>query len=212
MGKREKAIYRSLKWHFSSTTFPSLPTKLYTLRPSRLNNTVKAETEKLIFNRLQKVGSQSLMALITQLSRVNNFTAYVNKENATTQLVYPIGMEEAMAEEITDVEGAMSYVEHINWIDFAKFDLPKPIYINLVRHPIEKVISAYYYIRHPAVFSYYLLRGGRKLEPKEYFDTSFNDCVKAGKLPECRFDAGTEVYKDWRQFAMYFCGNQPVCK
>lgn len=153
-----------------------------------------------------------MMTLIKQLSQVNNFTPYVNKENATVRVLYSYDEEEAIAEEITDVDDAMSYVEHLNWIDFEKFNLPKPIYMNLVRHPIQRVMSAYYYIRHPAVYSYYLLRGGAKKEPKAYFDTSFNDCVKAGKIPECRFEPDTQDHKDCRQFAMFFCGNQKECK
>ncbi|XP_075160326.1 heparan sulfate 2-O-sulfotransferase pipe isoform X8 [Haematobia irritans] len=186
--------------------------QLYTLKAKYLNNTIVASKESLIFNRLEKVGSQSLMTLIAQLSKVNNFTAYVNEVNAQTRTIYPEDEEEAIAEEIHNVEGAMSYVEHFNWLNFTKYGLPKPIYINLVRHPIQKVMSAYYYIRHPAVYGYYLQRGSRKLEPKEYFDTSFNDCVKAAKIPDCRFEPDVTGFNDWRLFSLYFCGNDPVCK
>lgn len=182
------------------------------MKARNLNNTAKAEQETLIFNRLEKVGSQSLMTLIAQLSRVRNFTAYVKEEKAITRSTYPPYEEEAIAEEITDVPVAMSYVEHFNWLNFSRYDLPKPIYINLVRHPIQKVISAYYYIRHPAVYGWYLQRGNRKLEPKEYFDTSFNDCVKQAKIPDCQFEPNVRNFQDWRRFSLYFCGNDPVCE
>ena len=33
-----------------------------------------------------------------------------------------------------------------------RFNLPDPIYINLVRDPVERVISWYYYVRAPWYF------------------------------------------------------------
>lgn len=41
------------------------------------------------------------------------------------------------------------YVKHVCYTNFTKFNLPTPIYINLVRDPIERIISWFYYIRAP---------------------------------------------------------------
>ena len=41
----------------------------------------------------------------------------------------------------------LSYVKHVNFLNFEEFDKKNPIYINMVRHPVERVISWYYYIR-----------------------------------------------------------------
>ena len=41
----------------------------------------------------------------------------------------------------------LSYVKHLNFLNFEEFDKKNPIYINMVRHPVERVISWYYYIR-----------------------------------------------------------------
>lgn len=104
----------------------------------------------------------------------------------------------------------MSYTEHTNWIDFGKYDLPKPIYINLVRHPIRKVMSAYYYIRQPHVHKSYAKKYNRLVDDK-YFNMTFNDCVKEGKREECIFDAHIKYNSDWRRGVIHFCGNQKVC-
>ena len=34
-------------------------------------------------------------------------------------------------------------------MDFDEVGLPFPIYINFVRHPVERIISWYYYVRAP---------------------------------------------------------------
>ena len=40
-----------------------------------------------------------------------------------------------------------SFTKHMNFLDFEEFNKTNPIYINIVRNPIERVISWYYYIR-----------------------------------------------------------------
>lgn len=47
-----------------------------------------------------------------------------------------------------------SYVKHLNFLDTTEFNMTNPIYINIVRHPVDRIISWYYYIRAP----WYLLK------------------------------------------------------
>ncbi|XP_017468034.1 PREDICTED: heparan sulfate 2-O-sulfotransferase hst-2-like, partial [Rhagoletis zephyria] len=183
---------------------------LYTLYPDLLNNTKKAEIDILFFNRLEKVGSQSLSVLLNTLSKENNFVPYRNSAAAQFHPnLVDVENQRQTVEELIGENVALSYVEHMNWINFTEFGQPKPIYINLVRHPIEKVVSAYYYIRHPAVFAYYV-QNGHPMEDKAYFDTNFNDCVRE-KRKECTFDSHNPYNADWRRFAMHFCGNFEIC-
>lgn len=37
-------------------------------------------------------------------------------------------------------------------LSLSRFDLPTPIYVNMVRDPVERVISWYYYVRAPWYF------------------------------------------------------------
>ena len=105
----------------------------------------------------------------------------------------------------------MSYVEHINWIDFNKYDYAKPIYINMIRHPIDKVISAYYYRRHPYTYAFYVKNFQEELRDREYFDMSFSECVRQAKIDDCIFDSHNMFNDDWRRFAMHFCGIEKPC-
>ena len=38
---------------------------------------------------------------------------------------------------------------HVNWFDFSEAQQQQPTYINFVRHPVERLISWYYYCRTP---------------------------------------------------------------
>ncbi|XP_036336972.1 heparan sulfate 2-O-sulfotransferase pipe-like [Rhagoletis pomonella] len=186
--------------------------ELYTLSPWMLNNTAKAEIDIIFFNRLEKVGSQSMSQLLRTLSRIHKFTYNIKVRNVG-QILDTSEEQRDLAEEILDYGIPNAFTMHRNFINFTDLDLPKPIYINLVRHPIEKVKSAYYYLRHPFIYNNMLLRNPSKPTKKyEFFNISFNDCVREGKIPDCIFEPHTQFNSDWRRFAMHFCGNQPVCK
>ncbi|XP_050334469.1 heparan sulfate 2-O-sulfotransferase pipe-like isoform X3 [Bactrocera neohumeralis] len=184
--------------------------QLYTLNAKQLNNTKNAELEVLFFNRVEKVGSQSMSDLLNVLSRINDFEPYRNAPLKNAAILTDVDVQREIVEEIIAENEPLSYVEHINWINFTEFGHNKPIYINLVRHPIDKVVSAYYYIRHPAVFAFYV-QNGHKMEDKEYFDTNINDCIRQ-KRKECIFDSHNPYNADWRRLAMHFCGNIEICK
>ncbi|XP_050334468.1 heparan sulfate 2-O-sulfotransferase pipe-like isoform X2 [Bactrocera neohumeralis] len=186
--------------------------QLNALTPRMLNNTEKAEIDILFFNRLEKVGSQSMSTLLRVLSRVNHFV-YNIRVRTVGNMLDTIEEQRELADEIFDYGVPSAYTMHRNFINFTQLDMPKPIYINLVRHPIEKVKSAYYYMRHPFIYNNGLLRNPKKkTQSFAYFDTSFNDCVRDGKIPDCIFDPHIEFNGDWRRFSMHFCGNNPVCK
>ena len=150
------------------------------------------------------------------LSKDNDFAFYRNPESVKPVVQSTIDDQNDVVEDLMSAhsEGeALVYVEHINWINFTEFGQPKPIYINLIRHPIEKVVSGYYYQRHPAIFGYYLSQQPNLAVPdKEWFDTSFNDCVKQAKIKDCNFDSHNKYNGDWRRLAVHFCGNAKLCK
>ena len=46
-----------------------------------------------------------------------------------------------------DITLPIAFMKHMNFLDFEEFNKTTPIYINMIRHPIDRVISWYYYIR-----------------------------------------------------------------
>ncbi|EDV97967.1 GH14409 [Drosophila grimshawi] len=186
--------------------------RLANLQAAKLNNTAHAEREFILFNRLEKVGSQSMTRLLGHLSNLNGFHTFRNQIPDVKKPLFDFEEEVSFAEELQEIEDPAAYVEHTNWINFTAHDMPRPIYINLVRHPIQKVISAYYYARHPMIYANSLLRNPNKpVDNKEFFDRSFNECVRKRIAPYCNFDAHLNYNKDWRRFTLHLCGNQKVC-
>ncbi|EDW76761.2 uncharacterized protein Dwil_GK19576 [Drosophila willistoni] len=184
---------------------------LSSLEAKQLNNTMKAELDFIFYNRLEKTGSQSMTRLINALGKRNNFGTYRNVIVPKTSPIETFEEETEFIEQLMELERPSAYVEHANYMNFTQHDTPKPIYINLVRHPIQKVISAYYYQRHPVIYANTLLRNKNKKKDKIYFDRTFNDCVKQRVAPFCVFDSHNEFNNDWRRFSLHLCGNEEIC-
>ncbi|KAK1125291.1 hypothetical protein K0M31_005664 [Melipona bicolor] len=93
------------------------------------------------------------------------------------------------------------------------FNLPQPIYINIVRDPVERVISWYYYVRAPW---YYVERKqifpDLPLPDPNWLKKDFESCVlKADR--ECRYLEG-EIHEgigDHRRQTLFFCGHSEKC-
>ena len=76
----------------------------------------------------------------------------------------------------------LSYVKHVNFLNFEEFGRKNPIYINMVRHPVERIISWYYYIRQ----NWYQLKGDKndpdKFELKNDLSPTFFKVILSDQL------------------------------
>ncbi|KAH8332234.1 hypothetical protein KR074_011244 [Drosophila pseudoananassae] len=170
--------------------------------------------DRLFFTRCAKVGSESLMELMEHLQNINNFQvgkAGVQKKASKRQLE-PQAQADLAGYIYNSDEGSV-YVEHTPWVDFNAYNLPKPIFINLVRDPVERMISWYYYVRNSYRNAiYYRHNPLAPIKPAAWFKKSYNQCVRNGD-PECQYiplSVRDEVPNFKRQ-TIFFCGHDPDC-
>ena len=154
-----------------------------------VNTTHRGDQEALVFNRVPKAGSEMMWSLIDKLANLNNFTSYSDNQNLKAQRGFENTFleSERSRQDYVDMwskefDRPFSYVKHLNFIDTLEFDVQNPIYFNIVRHPVDRVRSWYYYTRAP---SYLVIHDQKKnstafkdrLPTVKMLKTTFEECV-----------------------------------
>ncbi|XP_036336969.1 heparan sulfate 2-O-sulfotransferase pipe-like [Rhagoletis pomonella] len=186
---------------------------LKTLNAYGLNNTRKADIDVIFFNRGAKVGSESMIELFDKLESFNNLVIEREGLKKGTKRQLKMWEQRELAINISQFADGSVYIEHVNWIDFEEFELPKPIYINLVRDPVERVISWYYYARSAYKNAIeYDKFPDKPIRPAEWYKKDFNHCVRSGD-PECQYVPYTvnDFAGDFRRQSLFFCGHSDDC-
>ena len=168
---------------------------------------------------LQKARDQNLRSGFTALRNIPE-----NMEGET----YFLEMEEwrkLTIEAIANQEPKpLAFLKHQNFLNFSEFEAQKsPIYVNFVRHPVERIISWYYYIRAP---DYQLLTDERTNStqlktdrlPLKHLKTTLEECFEKG-LRGCVIKPGASIhdrssFSNLPEFASqmsFFCGHEPIC-
>lgn len=96
---------------------------------------------------------------------------------------------------------------------FHRFGKATPIYVNIVRDPVERVISWFYYVRAP----WYFVERKRAfpdlpLPDTDWLKKDFETCVLTGD-PECVYHQNVrhEGIGDHRRQTLFFCGHENNC-
>lgn len=114
---------------------------------------------------------------------------------------------------VSRLEHGTLYLAHGNWINFGAYYQRKPIYISLVRDPVERMIDNYYQQR--TLTKQMISRNiypGYSQHTDAWYKQSFNECVRRAS-PECQYieySVKDEV-KDFKRQSLFFCGNDVDC-
>ncbi|XP_053638215.2 heparan sulfate 2-O-sulfotransferase pipe [Cherax quadricarinatus] len=178
--------------------------------PMTLNNTVNHQKMTLVFNRVPKVGSQSTMELLRTLSYRNGFTFHKDRPHKVENIKLTEREQKRLVQLVDVFRPPSVYVKHVCYIDFTIFNLTQPLYVNMVRDPVERAISWYYYVRAPWYF----------VERKQAFPElplpstawlrkDYETCVLTNDK-ECQYIEGDER-PDFAQLTEFFCGQEKKC-
>ena len=64
-------------------------------------------------------------------------------------ITMPISEQHDLVHHVNNLTSPGVYVKHMTFTNFSSFGLPKPIYFNIVRDPVDTVISFFNYNRDP---------------------------------------------------------------
>uniref|UniRef100_A0A182W6Y7 Heparan sulfate 2-O-sulfotransferase 1 n=1 Tax=Anopheles minimus TaxID=112268 RepID=A0A182W6Y7_9DIPT len=153
----------------------------------------------IIYNRVPKTGSTSFVNLTYDLCKKNAF--HVLHINITANMhVLSLPNQLKFVRNITawDSMKPAFYHGHMAFLDFSKFGMAsKPLYINLIRQPLDRLVSYYYFLRYGDDYRPYLVR-------HRAGDTmTFDECV-ARQRPDC------DPTNMWLQIP-FFCGHHAEC-
>ncbi|CAH1788729.1 unnamed protein product [Owenia fusiformis] len=156
----------------------------------------KKDPFKLIYNRLPKCGSTTMLLLITLLQEKNHFIyqtsgAYHNYTFSETK-------EFEFVHQITTIRKPVVFDKHTYFVDFSKYGLPMPLYMNMIRDPVDQAVSMFYYNRRHSV-------NMQTRYTAEELNMTLEECIDQHSDDLTHCDITHDMYTLW------FCGNSDEC-
>ncbi|XP_015112398.1 heparin sulfate O-sulfotransferase [Diachasma alloeum] len=159
----------------------------------------KSNDVVVIYNRVPKTGSTSFVGVVYDICKQNKFhTLHINVTNNMHTLTLPNQVQFVNNVTQWDSMKPAFYHGHMAFLNFNKFGVKQtPLYINLLRKPLDRFVSYYYFLRYGDNFRPHLMR-------KKHGDTkTFDECVRDSQ-------ADCDPNNLWLQIP-FLCGHNPAC-
>ncbi|KAL5107928.1 Heparan sulfate 2-O-sulfotransferase 1 [Taenia crassiceps] len=175
----------------------SIKRNFLTLRP--LSKTYKV----VVYNRIPKTGSTSVVRIFEALSERNDFHIYRFAIFNPNQLLNPL-LHEALVDEVRVISQRSKLLVHghFYYINLRKYGATiDHVYINCLRNPLERLVSKYYFLRF-----------GDNLRPKVQRHRMTNGSLQMQTFEECVKNGGEDCNPErlWVQIP-FFCGDAAYC-
>ncbi|XP_030831588.1 uronyl 2-sulfotransferase [Strongylocentrotus purpuratus] len=148
----------------------------------------------IVFNRVGKCGSRVVINVLQELSKSNRFYLVCSLTYNRTRLTP--SAEEHLVKVTSSLKRPNIFQRHIHFIDYSRHQMPQPLYINIIRDPLDRMVSQYYYSRFGDERSTGHIKG-------KYQYQTFDECVLSGS-EEC---LGPKAF----YIIPYFCGQDLNC-
>ncbi|XP_076048250.1 heparan sulfate 2-O-sulfotransferase hst-2-like [Oratosquilla oratoria] len=169
-------------------------------------NVTPPDARVMIYNRVPKCGSTTTQALLMRMVKRNKFIYKSSRTYDKHRL--DIKQQKAILASLyrETTEGAQCYNRHMYYFNVSRFGYPRPVMVNLIRDPVDRFISNFYYVRSNLRWKSNWKLKSNDPPPKSWFEKKLDTCIGLGD-PEC-----LPVQGKLRELQLsYFCGHHPGC-
>uniref|UniRef100_A0A3B3XC22 Uronyl 2-sulfotransferase n=1 Tax=Poecilia mexicana TaxID=48701 RepID=A0A3B3XC22_9TELE len=159
-------------------------------------------SSQVIYNRVGKCGSRTVVILLRLLAEKHKFNLVSSDIHNKTRLMKQEQVD--LVKNISKIPQPFLYTRHVHFMNFTRYSGAQPVYINIIRDPISRFLSNYFFRRFGdwRGEQNHLIRTPGMKDDERYLD--INVCILEN-YPEC---SNPRVF----YIIPYFCGQHPKCR
>uniref|UniRef100_A0AAV2KG76 Uronyl 2-sulfotransferase n=1 Tax=Knipowitschia caucasica TaxID=637954 RepID=A0AAV2KG76_KNICA len=157
---------------------------------------------QVVYNRVGKCGSRTVVMLLKLLAEKHHFNLVSSEIHNKTRLSKH--EQVSLMKNITSIPEPFLFTRHVHFLNFTSFKIEQPVYFNIIRDPINRFLSNYFFRRFGDFRGeqFHLLRTPNMKDEERYLD--INVCILEN-YPEC---SNPRIF----YIIPYFCGQHPKCR